>query len=136
MHLLLLESGRKFLQTAECAALSILAHGLLIWSALSLNVDGWRIPVTEREARVFFLLPPDRVDVRDRQSEVFQLGKLGGGPQDGGFLLNPDPGLERQRIARGDADGNLLRSALPALRAAEVARPAPHDAARPARTGT
>jgi TonB family protein len=116
MHLLLLESGRKFLQTAECAALSILAHGLLIWSALSLNVDGWRIPVTEREARVFFLLPPDRVDVRDRQSEVFQLGKLGGGPQDGGFLLNPDPGLERQRIARGSRGklkGSGARGQLP-----------------------
>jgi tRNA-dihydrouridine synthase A len=44
--------------------------------------------------------------------------------------------LLSERIARGDADGNLLRSALPALRAAEVARAAPHDAARPARTGT
>ena len=29
MQLLLLESGKKLLQTAECAALSILAHGLL-----------------------------------------------------------------------------------------------------------
>ena len=116
MHLLLLESGRKFFQTAECAALSIVAHGVLIWSALSLNVDGWRIPVTEREARVLFLLPPDRVDSRDRQSEIFQLGKLGGGPEDGGYLLNPDPGWERHRIARGSRGklkGSGARGRLP-----------------------
>ena len=43
--------------------------------------------------------------------------------------------LLSERIARGDADGDLLRSALPALRA-EVAGAASHDAARPARTGT
>ncbi|MFL5447197.1 MAG: energy transducer TonB [Gemmatimonadales bacterium] len=101
MQLLLLESGKKLLQTAECAALSIVAHGLLVWSAISLTSDGRRLPADEREARVFFLLPPDRVDVRERQFEVIQLGKLGGDPQDGGYLLNPDPGWVKRQIAHG-----------------------------------
>lgn len=43
--------------------------------------------------------------------------------------------LLSERIARGDADGDVLRSALPALRAAVAGR-GPHDLVRPARTGT
>jgi TonB family protein len=101
MQLLLLESGRKFLQTAECAALSVLAHGFLVWSMVSLTSDGRRLPADEREARVFFLLPPDRVDVRGRQVEIIQLGKLGGDLEDGGYLLNPDPGWVKRQIAHG-----------------------------------
>jgi len=44
--------------------------------------------------------------------------------------------LLSERIARGDADGEVLRGALPALRAAAVAGAARYAAARPARTGT
>ena len=43
--------------------------------------------------------------------------------------------LLSERIARGDADGDVLRSALLALRAAVVGAGL-HDAVRPARTGT
>lgn len=116
MQLLLLESGRKFLQTAECAALSILAHGVLVWSAANLTSEGRRLPADEREARVFFLLPPDRVDVGQRQFEIIQLGKLGGDPQDGGYLLNPDPGWVKRQIAhgsRGKRKGSGARGQLP-----------------------
>ncbi|MGI8819032.1 MAG: hypothetical protein ACR2HW_07800, partial [Gemmatimonadales bacterium] len=66
MRPILLESGRNFFQSAECASVSILAHAALVWIALGLTQSGTRMPANEREARVFFLLPPDRVDVRSR----------------------------------------------------------------------
>jgi len=116
MHLILLESGRNFFQTAECAALSILAHVLIVWSAVGLTGDGRRLPIDEREARVFFLLPPDRVDVRERQSDVFQWGKLGADLQNGRYLLKPDGALDRRALgrgARGKRDGSGARGMVP-----------------------
>ena len=101
MRLTLLESGRNFFYTAECAIVSILAHAGLVWSAVSLTQGGTRIPSDEREARVFFLLPPDRVDVRTRQFEIIQLGKLGGDLEDGKNLLNPDAGRHIQEQTYG-----------------------------------
>lgn len=112
----LLESGRNFFQSAECASVSIVAHGVLVWFALSLTEGGTRMPADEREARVFFLLPPDRVDVRMRQSEIFQLGKLGGDPQDGRYLLQPDGGwlsLAPAHGARGRRHRAGARGQLP-----------------------
>jgi hypothetical protein len=98
MYLTLLESNRNFLQAAECVLISILAHGGLVWFALSANEGGGRIPTDEREARVFFLLPPDRVDERSRQSEIIQWGKLGVDIQDGKHLTKPGEGwLVRER---------------------------------------
>ena len=88
----LLESGRNFFQSAECAVVSALAHGALVWLAVGLTGDGRRMPADEREAKVFFLLPPDRVDARERQSEILQWGKLGGDLDDGKHLLTPDGG--------------------------------------------
>jgi TonB family protein len=78
MQLTLLESDRSFLRSAEWASLSILAHAGLVWLALGLTVGGRRFPTDEREARVFFLLPADRVDAPPRQADIVQLGKLGG----------------------------------------------------------
>jgi hypothetical protein len=78
MHLTLLESDRNFFRTAECAFASIVAHAALVWLVVGSTQGGMQFPADEREARVFFLLPPDRVDVRPRQSEIFQLGTLGG----------------------------------------------------------
>ncbi len=78
MHLTLLESDRSFLRSAECASLSILAHGGLVWLALGMTEGGREIPTDEREARVFFLLPPDRVAAPLRQTDKFQWGRLGG----------------------------------------------------------
>jgi TonB family protein len=62
MHLTLLESDRSFLRSAECAFLSILAHAAVIWLALDMSAGAGQLPEDEREARVFFLLPPDRQD--------------------------------------------------------------------------
>jgi hypothetical protein len=78
MRLTLLESDRSFFRTAECALASILAHAALAWVAVALTAGARQLPTDEREARVFFLLPPDRVDVRVRQSEIFQWGRPGG----------------------------------------------------------
>jgi hypothetical protein len=97
MRLTLLESNRSFFQTAECAMLSILAHGVVVWFAVVGTAGGVQMPADEREARVFFLLPPDRVDVRARQSDVMQWGRLGG-DLDNGKLL-----------ARLGAEGPLVR---------------------------
>jgi TonB family protein len=116
MHLTLLESDRSFLSTAECAVASILAHGALVWFAVSLIDGGRRIPTDEREARVFFLLPPDRVDVRERQSEVIQWGRLGGDLEDGKHLLKPDGGwlsLKPAHGARGKRNRSGARGQLP-----------------------
>ena len=113
----LLESGRNFFQSAECAFGSTLAHLVVVWFAVSLTSDGRELPVDEREARVFFLLPPDRVDVRDRQSEILQYGKLGGDLEDGRYLLKPDGGwlsLGPAHGARGKRRKSGARGELPA----------------------
>ncbi len=112
----LLESGRSFFQSAECAFVSVLAHAVVVVSAVSLTADGRQMPADEREARVFFLLPPDRVDVRTRQSEIFQYGKLGGDLEDGKYLLEPDGGwlsLEPAHGARGRRERSGARGQLP-----------------------
>jgi TonB family protein len=104
MRLTLLESDRSFLRSAECACLSILAHVGLVWLAVGMTGGGSQIPADEREARVFFLLPPDRVDAPLRQTDVIQWGKLGGdfaggteltGPGDGRSLGGPAHGARR-----------------------------------------
>jgi TonB family protein len=112
----LLESGRNFFQSAECAFGSFLAHAIVVWCAASLTSGGRQLPANEREARVFFLLPPDRVDVRTRQSEIFQLGKLGGDLEDGKYLLKPDGGLlslEPGHGSRGRRNKSGARGQLP-----------------------
>ena len=101
MRLILLESDRRFLQTAEYAAISILVHAGVVWFGLAVGEDGWRIPTTEREARVVFLLPPDRVDTRSRQFEIIQWGKLGSDLEDGKLLTTPDEGLLMRERAFG-----------------------------------
>jgi TonB family protein len=116
MRLTLLESDRSFFQTAECALISILAHAGVVWLALDASVGGWQLPTDEREARVFFLLPPDRVDERTRQSEILQWGKPGGDLQDGNQLTNPDEaGLIREQAygARGRSGRTGARGKLP-----------------------
>ncbi len=116
MHLTLLESGRSFLQTAECAALSIVAHAAVTWFAVSATDQGFKLPADEREARVLFLLPPDRVVQPERQIEVFQLGKLGSDLENGKFLMSLDQGWVKRKLAhgaRGDRNGSGARGKLP-----------------------
>jgi len=112
----LLESNRNFLQSAECAFGSVLAHAGLILLALGLTQGGQQLPADEREARVFFLLPPDRVDVRPRQPEIFQWGKLGGDFEDGKNLTQPGEGkrvLPRSYGARPAGERSGARGELP-----------------------
>jgi hypothetical protein len=116
MQLTLPESGRNLLQATECAAVSLVAHALLVGFAVSLTSSGSRLPVDEREARVFFLLPPDRMDVRSRQNEIMQWGKLGGDLQDGQHLFKPDPGWISRKPAhgaRGKRDRSGARGQIP-----------------------
>jgi TonB family protein len=95
MQITLLESDRSFLRSAECAALSIVAHAGLVWVAAVGTVDGTRLPTDERDARVFFLLPPNRHDAPLRQTESMQWGKLGSDIENGATLALP-----------GDVGGN------------------------------
>jgi TonB family protein len=116
MRLTLLESNRSFFQTAECAFVSILAHTGLVCLAMSATEGGRQLPTDEREARVFFLLPPDRVDVRSRQTRTIQWGKIGGDFEDGKDLTRPSEGrLIQARAfgARGRGDRSGARGELP-----------------------
>ena len=97
----LLESERSFLRSAECTFASMLAHAGLAWLALGMTDGGRQIPTDEREARVFFLLPPDRVDARLRQTESIQWGKLGGDFEDGKHLMRPGEGRRLRAPAHG-----------------------------------
>jgi len=86
MHLTLLESHRSLLNVAECTFASVLAHAGVVVVAIAVTAGGQQLPTDEREARVFFLLPPDRVDVRARQTDILQWGRPGGDLEDGKLL--------------------------------------------------
>jgi TonB family protein len=115
MRLTLLESDRNFFQSAEGALVSILAHAGLVWIVAGATAGGKQIPTDEREARVFFLLPPDRMDVRPRQSEIIQWGKLGADIEEGkqlnglgeSQLYQPPAKGARRRGDRSGARGEL-----------------------------
>ena len=101
MRLTLIESDRSFLQSAECATAAILAHAGVILFAVAATHGDARLPIDEREARVFFLLPPDRVDVRSRQMESLHFGKIGSDLVDGKDLTEPDEGFQIRERAYG-----------------------------------
>ena len=101
MHLTLLESDHNFLRSAEFAFASILAHAGVVWLAIGATEGGRQIPTDEREARVFFLLPPDRVDTRLRQTDVIQLGRLGADLENGRLLAQPGEGMHLREPAYG-----------------------------------
>lgn len=93
MHATLLATRRSCLHPAECALASLLAHAAVAWLAVSATDGGRQLPTDAREARVFFLLPPDRVDARLRQTETIQWGRLGSDLEDGRELVPPGEGL-------------------------------------------
>ncbi len=101
MRLTLLESDRSFLQSAECATAAIVVHAGLILFAATATHGGRQIPIDEREARVFFLLPPDRVDERSRQFDLMHLGKLGSDLEDWKEVTEPDEGFQIRERAYG-----------------------------------
>ena len=122
MHLTLLESHRSLLQAAECTFASLLAHAGVVVVAVAVTAGGEQLPQDEREARVFFLLPPDRVDVRARQTEILQWGRPGGDLEDG-KLLHASEGMRvrveaygaRARGKRSGARGELPFGPVPYL---------------------
>jgi TonB family protein len=101
MRVTLLESSRSFFQTAECVMLSMMTHGVLLWAAVAATAGGRQLPTDEREARVFFLLPPDRVDIRSHQLEHLQWAKEGGDIYDGPVLTKQGEGFSTRRPAHG-----------------------------------
>jgi len=100
MQLTLIESDRSFLRSAECVALSIVAHGALVWAILGAPGTRFVLPTTERDARLMLLLPPDRVPASERTAELPRPGQLGSG-YDEGHALEPGEGFRVQpAIAR------------------------------------
>ena len=93
MRLTLLESDRNFLRTAELATLSIAVHAAAIGLAFGTVTGSFRLPADERDARVLFLLPPDRPDASERQAEVFLPGKPGSGLEGAGPLPAEGQGM-------------------------------------------
>ena len=89
MQLTLLESDRSFLRSSECAALSIVAHLAIVWAAMASTSGSFRLPTTERDARLMFLLPPDRVPAAERTPEIPHVGKVASGLEE---TQAPGPG--------------------------------------------
>lgn len=111
-----LESSRSLFHSAECSFASVVVHIAAVWVAAGLTQGAPRLPDDEREARVFFLLPPDRVDVRVHQSEIVQWGRAGADLEDGRRLTRPGEGLrlrERTFGAREWGERSGARGELP-----------------------
>jgi hypothetical protein len=115
MHPFLLESDRSVLRSVECSLASVVAHAAVVGLAVALTSGGARLPADEREARVFFLLPPDRASVEARQTESFQWGRLGTDPQDGGELVLPSEGWRLREQTYGARAGRARSGARGAL---------------------
>jgi TonB family protein len=103
MHLTLLESDRSFLRSAECASLSILAHAGLVWLALGTTAGGGKLPADEREARAFFLLPPDHVQAPLGQLDVIRWVAVGGALDGGAWLMGSGDGVVGRATGSGTA---------------------------------
>jgi hypothetical protein len=112
----LLESDRSFFQSAECAFVSIVAHIAVVWIVVGVTDGGITLPTSERDARVFFLLPPDRVDMRMHQSETIRWGRLGRDLQNGKLVIPPAEGpgyREPTHSARRSGSPSGARGELP-----------------------
>jgi TonB family protein len=92
LHLSLPESDRSPLRAAECASMSFLAHAALFCLAIGVTAGGTYLPTDEREARVFFTLPPDHKDAPLRQDEAIQWPYMGGALEDGGWMTGQGDG--------------------------------------------
>jgi TonB family protein len=93
MHLTLLESDRNFLRSTECAVVSIVAHLGMVWVLLGATDGGLKLPADEREARVFFLLPPDRVAATPAQNQSMRWNGFGGEFAGGAELSSAAAGI-------------------------------------------
>jgi TonB family protein len=102
MRLTLLESDRSFFRSAESSTVSIVAHLGVILLALTTPTGTFRLPTTERDARVLFLLPPDRVDAPQRQAEIFLPARPGSGLEEAGQLPAEGEGMRLVATASRD----------------------------------
>jgi TonB family protein len=112
----LLESSRTVHRTTGWPLASLVAHAAVAWAVAGLTAGGPQLPRDEREARVFFLLPPDREIARPHQMEAFHLGKPGVDLRDGADLTRPGAGPRvalQDRSARGRDKGSGARGATP-----------------------
>ena len=100
MRLILIESDRGFLQTAESAAVSIMAHAGLAWVVLASSTGGIQLPATERDAMAFFLLPPDRISSPGQDVALPQVGPIGSGLEEAAPAAGTAPGFQLQGRAR------------------------------------
>lgn len=114
MQLTLIESDRSFLRSAECAALSIVAHGALVWVILASPGHRFVLPTTERDARLMFLLPPDRIPGSERTAELPRPGIVGSGYDEGqalkaseGFRVQPAVSRARNKGERSGTHQDL-----------------------------
>ena len=103
MHLTLLESDRSFLRSAECASLSVLAHAGLVWLAVGATVGGRLLPADEREARAFFLLPPEYEQGPLGQLDVIRWETVGGAIDGGTMLTGSGDGVIGRAAGSGTA---------------------------------
>jgi TonB family protein len=106
---------RSTLLGAQCACASLAAHAVVLVLALVLTHGGTRLPANEREARVFFLLPPDRVPATTHQSDLMQWGRLGGDLSDGKELLRSGVGRSIRPDDHGSRVWGRRSGARPAL---------------------
>ena len=107
MRLTLLESDRSLFRTAEYATVSILAHAGLVFLAFATATGTFRLPTTEREAKVLFLLPHDPADPSTRQAEISLPGRPGSGLNEASQL--PSEGEGRRLVgtaSRGRSTGD------------------------------
>ena len=103
MHVTLLESDRSFLRSAECASLSLLAHAGLVWLALGATAGGRQLPADEREARAFFLLPPEYERGPLGQLDVIRWEAIGGALDGGAWLMGSGDGVVGRAAGSGTA---------------------------------
>jgi len=85
-------------------------HVGVVWLVLTTTTGTFRLPTNERDARVLFLLPPDRVDAPERQAEIYLPGRPGSGLDEAGQLPTEGEGLRLAAAAshsrrRGERSG-------------------------------
>ena len=112
MHVTLVESDRSFLRSAECASLSLLAHAGLVWLALGVTAGGGQLPADEREARAFFLLPPEYERGPLGQLDVIRWEAIGGALDGGAWLTGSNDGVVGREAESGTARSGARSYAL------------------------
>jgi len=86
-----------------------------VWVILASPGNRFVLPTTERDARLMFLLPPDRIPASERTAQLPRPGSFGAG-YDEGHALEPGKGFRVQPAvtkARNDGERSGTRQDLP-----------------------